>query len=53
MKHPAYLRHRIVPALVGIVLSLSCFIQVVRAEQADIVQPNILFIYLDELGCVD
>ena len=53
MKHPAYLRHRIVPALVGIVLGLSCFIQVVRAQQAGTDQPNIIFIYLDDLGYGD
>ena len=53
MKHPIDSRNKILLAAAAIISGLCFFTYGVRAQQAGTDQPNILFIYLDDLGYGD
>jgi arylsulfatase A len=53
MKHPIDSRNKILLTAAAIITGLCFFTYGVRAQQAGTDQPNILFIYLDDLGYGD
>ena len=53
MRNMRHTNCKFLKTVASVAIGLSCFTSGVRAEQTDANQPDILFIYLDDLGYGD